>query len=212
MNTNGIEALLNKFFEGNTSLQEEKILRDFFHGKDVPDHLRSHKSLFNYFSDEQQQKINDQDFEQLLTARLSDKTNDTPVIPKYSIRSRFIYIAGIAASILLLLGLLFTFQHDVFRKHSDRIHPGPEMAYTDAREALMPNTTLLGDANLLVLPNIDAANIAYNLLKTAAGGNIAIGPVLLGAAKPVHVLTASTTVRRIVNMTALTVADANASR
>ena len=81
-----------------------------------------------------------------------------------------------------------------------------------ARTALMPNSTLQGDANLLVLPNIDAANIAYNLLKTAAGGNIAIGPVLLGAAKPVHVLTASTTVRRIVNMTALTVADANAVR
>ncbi len=81
-----------------------------------------------------------------------------------------------------------------------------------ARKALMPNSTLHGDANLLVLPNIDAANIAYNLLKTAAGGNIAIGPVLLGAAKPVHVLTASTTVRRIVNMTALTVADANVSR
>ena len=82
----------------------------------------------------------------------------------------------------------------------------------DARATLMPNSTLAGDANLLVLPNIDAANIAYNLLKTAAGGNIAIGPVLLGAAKPVHVLTASTTVRRIVNMTALTVADANAER
>jgi len=81
-----------------------------------------------------------------------------------------------------------------------------------ARTALMPNSSLMGDANLLVLPNIDAANIAYNLLKTAAGGNIAIGPVLLGAAKPVHVLTASTTVRRIVNMTALTVADANATR
>ena len=81
-----------------------------------------------------------------------------------------------------------------------------------ARAVLMPNSTLAGDANLLVLPNIDAANIAYNLLKTAAGGNIAIGPVLLGAAKPVHILTASTTVRRIVNMTALTVADANAGR
>jgi malate dehydrogenase (oxaloacetate-decarboxylating)(NADP+) len=81
-----------------------------------------------------------------------------------------------------------------------------------ARKALMPGSSLQGDANLLVLPNIDAANIAYNLLKTAAGGNIAIGPVLLGAAKPVHVLTASTTVRRIVNMTALTVADANATR
>ena len=82
----------------------------------------------------------------------------------------------------------------------------------ETRKTLMPNSTLHGDANLLVLPNIDAANIAYNLLKTAAGGNIAIGPVLLGAAKPVHILTASTTVRRIVNMTALTIADANAIR
>jgi malate dehydrogenase (oxaloacetate-decarboxylating)(NADP+) len=81
-----------------------------------------------------------------------------------------------------------------------------------ARDLIMPHSTLSGDANLLVLPNIDAANISYNLLKTAAGGNIAIGPVLLGAAKPVHILTASTTVRRIVNMTALTVADANATR
>lgn len=80
------------------------------------------------------------------------------------------------------------------------------------RAAVMPNSALIGEANLLVFPNIDSANIAYNLLKTAAGGNIAIGPVLLGANKPVHILTASTTVRRIVNMTALTVADANASR
>ncbi|MDO5087304.1 MAG: NADP-dependent malic enzyme, partial [Comamonadaceae bacterium] len=76
------------------------------------------------------------------------------------------------------------------------------------RRALMPDSPLTGDANLLVLPGIDAANIAYNLLKVAAGGGIAIGPVLLGAAKPVHILTPSTTVRRIVNMTALTVTDA----
>ena len=82
----------------------------------------------------------------------------------------------------------------------------------EARASVMPNSTLAGEANLLVFPNIDAANIAYNLLKTAAGGNIAIGPVLLGADKPVHILTASATVRRIVNMTALTVADANARR
>ncbi len=81
-----------------------------------------------------------------------------------------------------------------------------------ARHGIMPHSALAGEANLLVLPNIDAANISYNLLKTAAGGNIAIGPVLLGCAAPVHILTASTTVRRIVNMTALTVADANAVR
>jgi len=82
----------------------------------------------------------------------------------------------------------------------------------NARHGIMPNSTLKGAANLLVLPNIDAANIAYNLLKTAAGGNIAVGPVLLGADKPVHILTPSATVRRIVNMTALTVADANVAR
>ena len=81
-----------------------------------------------------------------------------------------------------------------------------------ARHKLMPGSPLVGDANLLVLPNIDAANIAYNLLKVAAGGGIAIGPVLLGADKPVHILTPSATVRRIVNMTALTVADAEAGR
>ncbi|MFZ4652469.1 MAG: phosphate acyltransferase, partial [Rubrivivax sp.] len=80
------------------------------------------------------------------------------------------------------------------------------------RREIMPRSTLSGEANLLVLPNMDAANISYNLLKTAAGGGIAIGPVLLGAAKPVHILTPSATVRRIVNMAALTVADANATR
>jgi malate dehydrogenase (oxaloacetate-decarboxylating)(NADP+) len=80
------------------------------------------------------------------------------------------------------------------------------------RKQLMPGSTLTGEANLLVLPNIDAANISYNLLKTTAGGGIAIGPVLLGAAQPVHILTPSATVRRIINMTALTVADANAAR
>ena len=72
----------------------------------------------------------------------------------------------------------------------------------------MPDTLLKGDANLLVMPNIDAANIAYNLLKVAAGNGVAIGPILLGCARPVHILTPSATVRRIVNMTALAVVDA----
>jgi malate dehydrogenase (oxaloacetate-decarboxylating)(NADP+) len=81
-----------------------------------------------------------------------------------------------------------------------------------SRLKIVPSSSLAGSANLLVMPNLDSANIAYNLLKTTAGGNIAIGPILLGVAKPVHILTASTTVRRIVNMTALTVADANADR
>ena len=81
-----------------------------------------------------------------------------------------------------------------------------------SREKLMPDSTLTGQANLLVFPNLDAANIAYNLLKTAAGGGISIGPILLGAAQPIHILTAAATVRRLVNMTALTVAEVNAQR
>jgi malate dehydrogenase (oxaloacetate-decarboxylating)(NADP+) len=80
------------------------------------------------------------------------------------------------------------------------------------RAQIMPRNALVKNANLLVLPNVDAANISHNLLKAAAGGNIAIGPILLGAAKPVHILTASATVRRIVNMTALLVAEANVGR
>ncbi|MFC4932408.1 NADP-dependent malic enzyme [Massilia sp. GCM10023247] len=80
------------------------------------------------------------------------------------------------------------------------------------RAKIMPQSTLKGDANMLVMPNIESANIAYNLLKTAAGNGIAIGPVLLGCARPVHILTPSATVRRIVNMTALCVVDAVSSR
>jgi malate dehydrogenase (oxaloacetate-decarboxylating)(NADP+) len=80
------------------------------------------------------------------------------------------------------------------------------------RRKVLPETTLSGPANLLVMPNLDAANIAYNLLKTAAGNNIAVGPILLGCAAPVHILTPSATVRRIVNVTALTVMEANAAR
>ncbi len=77
------------------------------------------------------------------------------------------------------------------------------------RLRILPSSTLKGEANLLVCPNVDAGNIAYNLLKTAAGGNVAVGPILLGANAPVHILTSSSTVRRIINMTALTVLDAN---
>ncbi|WAI85309.1 MULTISPECIES: NADP-dependent malic enzyme [Achromobacter] len=77
------------------------------------------------------------------------------------------------------------------------------------RMRILPSSTLKGEANLLVCPNVDAGNIAYNLLKTAAGGNVAVGPILLGANAPVHILTSSSTVRRIINMTAMTVLDAN---
>jgi len=82
----------------------------------------------------------------------------------------------------------------------------------ELRNKVFPHSRLRGEANLLVMPTLDAANISFNLLKIAASENVTIGPMLLGAARPVHILTPSATVRRIVNMTALTVADANAPR
>jgi malate dehydrogenase (oxaloacetate-decarboxylating)(NADP+) len=82
----------------------------------------------------------------------------------------------------------------------------------EIRERVFPNARLKGSANLLVMPTLDAANIAFNLLKTAAGDGITVGPILLGVARPVNILTPSATVRRIVNMTALTVVDAAAQR
>jgi malate dehydrogenase (oxaloacetate-decarboxylating)(NADP+) len=82
----------------------------------------------------------------------------------------------------------------------------------EIRANLFPNSRLKGEANLLVMPTLDAANIAFNLLKTAAGDGITVGPILLGCAGSVHILTPSATVRRIVNMTALTVVDAGAQR
>ena len=78
----------------------------------------------------------------------------------------------------------------------------------EVRERFLPDSTLTGEANLLVLPNLDAANILFNVLKMTGGHGVTVGPVLLGAAKPVHILTPSSTVRRVVNMTALAVADA----
>ena len=82
----------------------------------------------------------------------------------------------------------------------------------EIRRAVFPNSRLKGDANLLIMPTLDAANISFNLLKVAAGSGLTLGPILLGVAKPVHILTASATVRRIVNMSALAVVDATVDR
>ncbi|MEO8101799.1 MAG: NADP-dependent malic enzyme [Betaproteobacteria bacterium] len=82
----------------------------------------------------------------------------------------------------------------------------------EVRNAVFPNSPLRGEANLLIMPTLDAANISFNLLKSAAGSGITIGPILLGSAMPVHIVTPTATVRRIINMTALAVVDAQATR
>jgi malate dehydrogenase (oxaloacetate-decarboxylating)(NADP+) len=89
---------------------------------------------------------------------------------------------------------------------------GDSALSADIRARAHPESTLVGEANLLVMPNLDAANISFNLMKVANGDGLSIGPMLLGAAMPVHILTPSATVRRLVNITAVAVVDANAQR
>ncbi|MGZ5158551.1 MAG: phosphate acyltransferase, partial [Caldimonas sp.] len=102
--------------------------------------------------------------------------------------------------------------HALFRERAPEIESDGEL-HGDAalsesvRRGYLPETTLTGAANLLVLPNLDAANILFNVLKMTGGHGVTVGPILLGAAKPAHILTPSATVRRVVNMTALAVAD-----
>jgi len=78
------------------------------------------------------------------------------------------------------------------------------------RRSALADTTLHGEANLLICPNLDSANILFNVLKMTAGHGVTVGPILLGAAASAHILTPSATVRRVVNMTALAVANASA--
>ncbi len=82
----------------------------------------------------------------------------------------------------------------------------------EIRDHVHPASTLSGEANLLVMPNLDAANISFNLMKIANGDGVSVGPILLGAALPVHILTPSATVRRLVNITAVSVVDAHEQR
>ncbi|MBQ0946087.1 NADP-dependent malic enzyme [Ideonella sp. 4Y16] len=106
---------------------------------------------------------------------------------------------------------------DLFVQRAPQIECDGEM-HGDAalsetiRQAVLPDSTLHGSANVLVLPNIDAANILFNVLKVTGGHGVTVGPILLGAAAPAHILTPSATMRRVVNMTALAVADVAAAR
>ena len=97
---------------------------------------------------------------------------------------------------------------EILRAHSPELEVEGEMQGDAAiseeiRQRIFPNSRLKGEANLLIMPTLDAANIAFNLLKTVAADGLTVGPLLLGAARPVHILTPTATVRRIVNMTAL---------
>jgi len=144
-----------------------------------------------------------------ITLAAADEMRRLDIEPKVALLSRSNFGSGSSSSGAKMQEALV-----LIRERAPQLEIDGEMhgdcALDEAlRTRILPSSTLRGEANLLVCPNVDAGNIAYNLLKTAAGGNVAVGPFLLGANAPVHILTSSSTVRRIVNMAALTVLDAN---
>ncbi|HEY9573770.1 MAG TPA: NADP-dependent malic enzyme [Pusillimonas sp.] len=143
------------------------------------------------------------------TIAAAEQMNRLNLEPKVAMLSRSNFGSGSSAS-----GSKMQKALAIVREHAPKLEIDGEMhgdcALDEAlRSRILPSSSLKGSANLLVCPNVDAGNIAYNLLKTTAGSNVAVGPFLLGANAPVNILTTSSTVRRIINMAALTVIDAN---
>ena len=143
------------------------------------------------------------------TMAAAEKMASMNLLPKVALLSRSNFGSGSSASGAKMRAAL-----EIVRARMPELEIDGEMHGDCAldeslRLQLLPSSPLKGQANLLVCPNVDSGNIAYNQLKTAAGGNVAVGPFLLGVNAPVHILTSSSTVRRIINMTALTVVDAN---
>jgi malate dehydrogenase (oxaloacetate-decarboxylating)(NADP+) len=143
-----------------------------------------------------------------LTGLAADQLYAFGLVPKVALLSHSNFGSSDAPSALKMRATLA-----LLRERSPNLEVDGEM-HGDcaldqaARHAVLPRSTLHGSANLLICPNLDSANIAYNLLKTTAGQNVAVGPILLGCAAPAHILTEAATVRRIVNMTAITVVEA----
>ena len=147
-----------------------------------------------------------------ITELAADQLRAFGLVPKVALLSHSNFGSSTAPSALKMRAALALLQQRLPDLEVDGEMHGDCALDEAARRAVLPETTLRGSANLLVCPNLDSANIAYNLLKSAAGNNVAIGPILLGCAAPVHILTAMATVRRILNMTALTVVEANRTR
>ena len=134
MNTSEIEKLLEKFYESKTSLEEEFQLKQFFLSGSVPPHLAIHAGQFQYYDENLKEEITDPFFEE----KFLNKITTTPVMYLKPNRNRFFYISGIAAGILLLMGLFLTFREDVFTKQrKENLVSNPELIFNQTRSILM---------------------------------------------------------------------------
>ena len=147
-----------------------------------------------------------------MTALAAEEIRRFGLTPKVALVSHSSFGTSEAASATKMRAALEMIHERMPELEAEGEMHGDAALSEEVRTAAFPNSRLKGEANLLIMPTLDAANISFNLLKTIGGFGITVGPVLLGAAKPVHILTPTATVRRIINMTALAVVDAHGSR
>ncbi|HET9651982.1 MAG TPA: NADP-dependent malic enzyme [Usitatibacter sp.] len=147
-----------------------------------------------------------------MTALAADEIRRFGLVPKAALLSHSHFGTSDAASAVKMREALALINHRRPDIEIDGEMHGDAALSEEIRKRSFPNSRLKGDANLLIMPNVDAANIAFNLLKTVGGAGITVGPILLGCARPIHIVTPQATVRRIINMTALAVVDAQELR
>jgi malate dehydrogenase (oxaloacetate-decarboxylating)(NADP+) len=145
-----------------------------------------------------------------IAAMAAEEVRRFGVTPKFAFLSHSMYGSSKRASALKMRTARDLFVQRMPDVEADGEMQGDAALSEEVRQRFLPGATLAGAANVLILPNLDAANILFNVLKMTGGQGVTVGPMLLGAAAPVHILTPSATVRRVVNMTALSVADAGA--
>ena len=131
MNLKEIEELLEKFYEGNTNLSEEQKLREFFSGNEISPQLSEHADLFRFYSQSRKEQLNDTGFEERFLSVIQEHTS----IPILSRKRQLFYISGIAATLIIMAGLIFTFRNDVL-KRTPKTPLNTELAYEQAKDAL----------------------------------------------------------------------------
>jgi len=136
MNLQEIETLLNKYYEGESSLEEEQYLMEYFRQDVVPDHLAPHQEQFMYYKSARDEKLPNKNFEHEMTRKIGEESSGTA----YAKRSRMYYfVTGIAASIVILIGVYFQFiaKPNTNKYTTEDTYQDPEKAYAEAKKALL---------------------------------------------------------------------------
>jgi malate dehydrogenase (oxaloacetate-decarboxylating)(NADP+) len=152
----------------------------------------------------------DPDAQQLaeIAVMAADEVRRFGIPPKVAFVSHSMYGSSKRASAVKMRAARDLFVQRMPGVEADGEMQGDAALSEEVRRSFLPEATLSGSANVLICPNLDAANILFNVLKMTGGQGVTVGPILLGAAAPVHILTPSATVRRVVNLTALAVTEA----